>query len=252
MKLGWIVMLAFITAPGSTSSQTPDEAFTHGNELYRAGNYREAARQYEGILKSGYVSPEVYFNLGNSYYRTGELALAILSYERAGLLRPDDPDINHNLRLLYLKTVDRIEPVPEMFLVQWIRIAGSWLSPDTARTIFLAGWILLFCALTAMYLTTHPSVIRIARIAFFGAFILTILFAGMLGLQTFQDSSRNKAIITAQTVTAKTSPDTQGVDAFVIHEGLKVKLADAVGDWVKITLADGKVGWILSNQCERI
>jgi hypothetical protein len=25
-----------------------------------------------------------------------------------------------------------------------------------------------------------------------------------------------------------------------------------VGDWVKIMLADGKVGWVLTDQCERI
>jgi uncharacterized protein YgiM (DUF1202 family) len=42
------------------------------------------------------------------------------------------------------------------------------------------------------------------------------------------------------------------VDAFVIHEGAKVKLTDLVGDWVKITLVDGKVGWIPADQCERI
>jgi len=42
------------------------------------------------------------------------------------------------------------------------------------------------------------------------------------------------------------------MDAFVIHEGLKVTLSDALGDWVKITLADGKVGWIRGNECERI
>jgi tRNA modification GTPase len=42
------------------------------------------------------------------------------------------------------------------------------------------------------------------------------------------------------------------VQGRVIHEGLKVKLSDAVGDWVKIVLADGKVGWIRSQECERI
>ena len=73
-----------------------------------------------------------------------------------------------------------------------------------------------------------------------------------MGIQSFQDTAKDKAVVTAQTVTAKSSPDAKSVDAFVIHEGVKVKLTDAVGDWVKITLVDGKVGWILSEQCERI
>jgi SH3-like domain-containing protein len=53
-------------------------------------------------------------------------------------------------------------------------------------------------------------------------------------------------------VTAKSSPDVKAVDAFVIHEGVKVKLTDAVGEWVKVTLVDGKIGWIPAVQCERI
>jgi len=53
-------------------------------------------------------------------------------------------------------------------------------------------------------------------------------------------------------VTAKTSPDAQSLDAFVAHEGLKVKLSDAVGEWMKIVLPDGKVGWIRAQDCKRI
>ncbi|TSA20631.1 hypothetical protein D4R75_07265, partial [bacterium] len=63
---------------------------------------------------------------------------------------------------------------------------------------------------------------------------------------------RNDAIVTASVSTVKTSPDAQSLDAFVIHEGLKVTLSDSVGEWVKIVLADGKVGWIRSQDCERI
>jgi uncharacterized protein YgiM (DUF1202 family) len=74
----------------------------------------------------------------------------------------------------------------------------------------------------------------------------------MLGIQSFQETRQDKAIITAQIVTAKSSPDDKSVDAFVIHEGVKVKLTDVVGGWVKITLVDGKVGWIPADQCERI
>jgi len=42
------------------------------------------------------------------------------------------------------------------------------------------------------------------------------------------------------------------VDAFVIHEGLKVRITDAVGEWVRIALPDGKVGWVLQTTAERI
>jgi len=116
----------------------------------------------------------------------------------------------------------------------------------------MLSWILLFASLTFMYLMTQPEILRAARILFFASFVLVVLWAAMLGIQSIQETSQDKAIITAPIVTAKSSPDNKSVDAFVIHEGVKVKLTDSVADWVKITLVDGKVGWIPVDHCERI
>jgi hypothetical protein len=249
----WILIAGFCALLVSAGlAQTPEDVFNRGNELYRAGKYQDAVKEYEHIIGQGIVNAELYYNLGNAYYRNEQLARAILSYERAAQLHPNDPDITHNLKLVYLKTIDRIEPVPEMFLIQWMRTIGSLISQRTIRFLFILSWMLLFGSLAAMYLILRPDILRIARIIFFVSIVSVILCAAMLGIQSFQETTHDKAIITKQIVTAKSSPDTQSVDAFVIHEGVKVKLTDAVGDWVKITLVDGKVGWIPADHCERI
>ena len=49
----------------------------------------------------------------------------------------------------------------------------------------------------------------------------------------------------------KSSPSS-GKDLFVIHEGTKVKVLDNVGDWLNISLADGRQGWIESSALEVI
>jgi hypothetical protein len=249
----WILIAGFSALLVSAGwAQTPEDVFNRGNELYRAGNYQNAAKEYEHIIKQGYSNAELYYNLGNAYYRNEQLARAILSYERAAQLHPNDPDIAHNLKLVYLKTIDRIEPVPEMFFIQWMRVVGFLISPETVRFLFILSWVLLFGSLATMYFILRPDILRIARIIFFVSFVSAVLWATMLGIQSFQETTQDKAIITAQIVTAKSSPDAKSVDAFVIHEGVKVKLTDLVGDWVKITLVDGKVGWIPADQCERI
>ncbi|NUM63623.1 MAG: hypothetical protein HUU44_16050, partial [Ignavibacteriaceae bacterium] len=46
--------------------------------------------------------------------------------------------------------------------------------------------------------------------------------------------------------------DQGSTDAFVIHEGLKVNLEDKIDNWVKIKLADGKVGWVENEAVEKI
>jgi Tetratricopeptide repeat len=254
MNRAWWILIAGFSALFVSAgwAQTPEDVFNRGNELYRAGKYQDAAKEYEHIIKQGYSSAELYYNLGNAYYRNEQLAQAILSYERAARLHPNDPDITHNLKLVYFKTVDRIEPVPEMFLIQWMRSIGSLILPETVRILFILSWVLLFGSLATMYFILRQGTLRVARIIFFVSFVSTALWAAMLGIQSFQETTQDKAIITAQIVTAKSSPDDKSVDAFVIHEGVKVKLTDLVGDWVKITLVDGKVGWILADQCERI
>jgi SH3-like domain-containing protein len=60
------------------------------------------------------------------------------------------------------------------------------------------------------------------------------------------------AIVMQPTVTVKSSPSEKGTNLFVIHEGLKVKITDKLGDWLEVRLADGNKGWLLTESIERI
>jgi len=247
-----VILILAVVLQSVALSQTAVDLFGRANEAYRAGRYDEAVKMYEQVLEQHSASAAIYFNLGNSYYRTGKLAPAVLAFERAYRLDPGDTDIKHNLRLLNLKTVDRIEPVPELFLVQWMRSIAAVLSPQTTQWTFFIAWFMLFAALAVLYLVPSSALMRLARGAALLSLMVVVLGGALLGLQRFNDESRDQAVIMAPTVTAKSSPDAGSVDAFVIHEGLKVRLSDAVGEWVKVILPDGKVGWIPSAQCERI
>jgi tetratricopeptide (TPR) repeat protein len=232
--------------------QEPGVMFNRGTEFYRAGKFAEAAMEYQTILNQGQVSAELYFNLGNCYYRQGKIAQAILAFERARRLQPTDADIQHNLRLANFRSVDRIEPVPELFLIQWLRTAAAAISSQASFDALLAAWVVLFLSLAGVYVLRHVETIRILRWAILAAGIVLILAGAMLGIHAGLSKGNDQAIVTASVVTAKSSPDEQSVDAFVVHEGLKVNMSDALGDWVKITLADGKVGWVHNQHCERI
>ena len=92
-----------------------DVTKTKGDSAYIKEDYAAAIQIYEALLKSGEAS-EVYYNLGNSYYKIGEIAKAVLNYERALLLQPGNSDIRANLEVARAKTIDKVEPVPEVFL----------------------------------------------------------------------------------------------------------------------------------------
>jgi tetratricopeptide (TPR) repeat protein len=248
----FILMLVLGGPCVSATAQTAMDEFERGNAFYRDGKFDQAAMAYETILRQGTASPAIYFNLGNSYYRFGKTAPAILAYERALRLSPNDPDIKHNLDLVNLKTVDRIEPLPELFFIEWLRTVSSYVPLHTTMWLFAFGWLILFASLAALYILTNPNILRLFRALAIAALVSLIPIVVLLVTQIADARIRNDAIVTTSVATAKTSPDPQSLDAFVIHEGLKVKLSDSVGDWVKIVLADGKVGWIRSQDCQRI
>jgi len=139
-----------------------------------------------------------------------------------------------------------------LFIVEWIREFGTVVSPTSMNAVFAASWVVLFLSLGALYLTSSATFMRVFRIVVLAAFGVVVLSGASLLLYRWADTSEHTAIIMEQTVTVKSSPDNESVDAFVIHEGLKVRITDAVGEWVRIALPDGKVGWVLQTTAERI
>ncbi|HTY35813.1 MAG TPA: tetratricopeptide repeat protein [Bacteroidota bacterium] len=252
IRLCFLVIAALGMFAWTASGQTAADEFERANSYYRDGKFDMAAVTYEAILRQGVGSAAIYFNLGNAYYRLGKTAPAILAYERALRLRPNDPDIRHNLELVNLKTADRIEPLPELFFIEWLRTVSSYVPLTSTIWIFVLSWLVLFSSLAALYLLSSPFVHRLFRNLTVASLVLLVP-SGILLVTQFADArSHNDAIVVTSVATAKTSPDAQSLDAFVVHEGLKVKLSDSLGDWVKIILADGKVGWIRAQECERI
>ncbi|MCU0452982.1 MAG: tetratricopeptide repeat protein [Bacteroidetes bacterium] len=248
-----IALMAALTCWSMVAmAELPDSAFVRASDLYRAGAFAESARMYESIVQRELVSGEVYFNLGNAYYRDGNVGRAILAFERAARLLPTDDDVAHNLRLARLRAVDRIDPVPEFFLVAWLRSVSEVLSPAVSRMLFLAFWTIVFASLVALYLARTAAVVQWSRITFFAAVPLAVLFGALWLAQMTALSEDHSGIVLTPTVTVRSSPDANAVDAFVIHEGLKVEVGLTVDGWTRILLADGKVGWVREGDVEKI
>ncbi len=64
--------------------------------------------------------------------------------------------------------------------------------------------------------------------------------------------AHNEAIVFSPSLTVKSQPADNSIDIFVIHEGTKVRILDSVGEWQKIKIANGSIGWVLAQNLERI
>ena len=120
------VLLISLCALAATDPQSEKQA----EEFYREGKYNEAAEIYRKLRASGMESAILYYNLGNCYYKLGENTQAILNYERALLLDPSDASARYNLKMAQQAIVDKIEVLPELFLVRWYKGFVGYFSAD--------------------------------------------------------------------------------------------------------------------------
>ena len=124
-----------------SSNTLEDATKAEGDSAYIKEDYAAAIQIYEALLKNGEAA-DVYYNLGNSYYKIGEIAKAVLNYERALLLQPGNGDIRANLEVARAKTIDKVEPVPEVFFVSWIKSLTNSMSVDAWSTWGIVSFIL--------------------------------------------------------------------------------------------------------------
>lgn len=233
-------------------AETPEQFFDQANQAYQQGKFAEAIEKYEAILAAGLIGPELYYNLGNAYYKSGNLGKAILNYERALRLRPHDEDILHNLQLANLLVADRLEPAPRLFLWDWWEAVKGWFSLDGITWV---GYFLYLLMLVSVGLLMFAPGYRLRRAGLIAVLVVFPLFACSLAvfLGKLSDVDRTDiGIVTTQVTTVKNSPDARSTDAFVLHSGAKIWITDRVNNWLKIRIADGKVGWMEEGSAEII
>ena len=242
------VILVMLLFPLGTYAVTKIEA----DSAYVRGEYQQAIKDYEALLKQG-ASADLYYNLGNAYYRTENITRAVLNYERALLLSPGDRDIRFNLQMARSKTIDKITPEQDMFFVTWYRSLVNLTSVDGWANVALIS-LAMAIVLALLYLFSERIWLR--KVGFFGAIILIVFFL-LSNVFAHQQKDllvhRRGAIVTAPAVTVKSTPAKQGTDLFILHEGTKVTITDgSMKDWKGIRLADGKEGWVETIQIELI
>ena len=243
-----LLLLLLLVLPLGASAVTKTEA----DSAYVRGQYQQAIKSYEQLLKNG-ASAELYYNLGNSYYRSENVTQAVLNYERALLLSPGDRDIRFNLQLARSKTIDKIVPESEMFFVTWYHSLVNLMSVDGWARTALVSFVLAI-ALSLVYLFSGQILLR--KIGFFAGITMLVLFVLSNIFASQQKEAlihRKGAIVISPSITVKSTPALNGTDLFILHEGTKVTITDnTMKGWKEIRIADGKEGWIESNKIEVI
>lgn len=242
-------------------SFSAENVIVNAEKAYNADQFIESAKLYEQAKEDG-VSTELYYNLGNAYYKSGEIGKAVLNYERALLLDPSNSDAAYNLDFVNSKLVDKLES-DENIIDSFIHNIVSITSPNGWAVIAIVTFILLLIS-AAIYIFSNDVLLK--KIGFFGGIILLLLvvFTNLIAITESRNfSNREYAVITDDIVILSTSPrvpKSKTEEAFLLHEGAKIKILDSVQvkiDTISVMWFDVKAdrthrAWIQKNQLERI
>ena len=247
MKRYTLFILLSLFAFMGKAQESVDVWFEQANAAYNTGNYDSAKIIYEKILATDMESVPLYYNLGNAYYKMHEYPMAIYYYEKALKIDPSNEEVQTNLAIANHAIVDKIEPVPQSFIVRGWRNARASLSGNQWAWCSIVFFALL---LVSLFLFLRSRKVGLRKLGFFAgldfllAFGLSVVFAAQLKVAS---EKQDQAILMTPTVTVKSSPSETSVDLFVLHEGTKVSILETADGWCKIKIANGSVGWLMED-----
>jgi tetratricopeptide (TPR) repeat protein len=229
-------------------AQNADSLFVSANEMYRNGAFEEAIKTYKEIETLDAVSSKLYYNLGNAYYKLNKVGPTIFYYEKALHLNPLNTDVKNNLVFAKRLALDNIEEVPktvfQKFNINYLQKLSynEWAIVVVILSFLSAILFLLF------YFGYSSAKKRIYFTTSILSFILLIFTVFITYNQYNLTKNKKEAIVFAEKTEVRNAPTLNAEAIFTLHEGTKVRILDAVDNWKKIKIADGKQGWIIADE----
>lgn len=217
--------------PQGAQGSTLGQRFTAGNEAYHRGDYREARRHYEHILRYGVASPDVEYNLGNALLKAGEIGEAILHYERCLVLEPRAEDARHNLEVAgtrlangaVVELVQRGIEVGEGSEADWVALFRALRPVEAGLLLLLLVWLALGLLLIRRLLRLGDTARTLVGWGGGVALALALLAGGYVGGQLWiADNVRLGVMLEGAPV--REGPSEAAPALFRAPEGLRVRL----------------------------
>ena len=247
-----IIFFLIFTTGMAVQAQNPDSLFVQANKSYQQEDYLKALELYKEIENQNVISGELFYNMANVYYKTNKVAYAIYYYEKALSIDPNNKDILFNLEFAKRMTLDNIEELPKSISQKFREFVVLRFTYNT-WAIISVSFAFLFAILFLLYHFSYSTGVK--RIYFITSGI-TVIFVALSILFSYQNykyvTSTKTAIIFAQQAQVKSAPTKSSEVNFLLHEGTKVFVLESLDNWVKIKIADGKMGWIEEEKLKEL
>ena len=227
----------------SAYCQTPAQ---EAAELYRAGQFEQAAQAYEKLAAAEPDNAYFAYNLGNAYFKLNRLGKAVVCYRRAFELQPRDQDIRANLSFAVKKAGDALVPagIPEV-----LHSIYHLLSQKELSGLF---WLLCWAALLPGAVCVWPTRRRGWLLAIALVFAALASASGIWLLARRTTGLKNPAVVIEAQAEVRAGPGENFSTAATIPEGHTVEVLESNQGWLLVGVRSKNIqGWVKAAALER-
>jgi len=236
--------VAFCLTSGRAAQAEPEATFKKANADFAAGNFSDAIKGYETLVRDRQWNASLFYDLGNAYFRAGDRGRAILNYERALALDPNQPEAKANLQLVR-DQARALELSPT-----WVEEHLDYLTLNQFAWLAAVAFWSAEAILCGLSLARRRPVVWIFTLVLSGAVAAGAAFA----IYQFEmgRAGRDVAIVTSKNIQARLATAESAGTVLVLPPGSEIKILSIRGDWLYADLPNDLQGWIPAGSAERV
>lgn len=234
------LLVAALLAQGYYTPEEAQAVFAEANDAYYREDYDAAREGFLKLLERGHGGPDVLYNLGTTYLAAGQLGEAVLYLERARRAGGRAEDLEANLALARARQLDQVigaqgdEPFLQRVVAATDEPAVSW--------GFLLSWLAGF-GLLLLFRRRSPGRRTWLAIGAAASLLVAVGCGLLVAAHAFVEATVREAVVLSPSLEALELPREAARVSFEVHAGLKVRLLESSGKFVKIRLPNGLEGW---------
>lgn len=217
-------------------------------QAYTSGRFEEALDKYRQIEAAGAGSGALYYNIGNTYIRLGRPGRALVQYRKAELRMPRDEDLHANIQYALSQVRDRIECRGYASTLRDVCFWYSLMTLSELAWAALALNALFWLLLTLRFFLRREGLAIVLGIVL----LLAVLFGTSAAVKHCRAVWAPRGVVVAAEVQVRSGTSRSDTVLFKLHEGAECVCGEDREGWLRISLCDGKKGWVRSDAIERI
>ncbi len=206
-------------------------------QSYKDQNYKQALQEYWSLYGDYPDSVELNYNLGTVYFKLNDIGKSVFYYKKALRLSPRDKETQENLDFVRQSVVgiSNESSIKPLF---------SFLSKITGKQLLILSimLVLILNGCTCYYFFIKPS--ELLKNSAIACFIVMFFSLICLVAKEAPGFEVKEGVVIVKKTAIMSGPSDSFKDLFFVHEGYEFEEIFSQGDWSKIKLANGAIGWI--------